>query len=864
MASRVQTSADQRVGPFWRVEIGGCFAILDGTGRNVAPRGRKARAILAYLSSRVGEQVARETLTELLWGDRGEAQARASLRQALLEIRHCAERLIDSDRDHLWIEADRITLIDAGPDEAFEDLDHITAEFDDWLLVERSRLTREQLARLRNEAERELASGDAEAALAHSEEMSRIDPFDEDAARIAMQAEFDLGRPAGAEQRYQAMAELLREEMGLQPSSESKALRERLLIAGRTSIVPLFEGPVEHIRRSRAIFHGRTVGWKRSARWLAWLALPVTAAGAFWWQQESAAGTEPQRIAILPFEAENVEPALAEGMSDELLSQLTRSNQLRVIGRTSADQFKGRPTDLRKIGRMLDVKYIVEGSVRSSGNQLTALVSLVRAEDGSAVWARAFKADSGSAPPIEAAIGGAIAQSLAIKPLPVARSTPDREAFALYVRAKSLMRDRNADGMPKAIELLQQAVKIDPGFAGAWAQLAGASFLSGEQNVTVDLGGPAPVKMTRHQAAERALQLDPNLAEAHEMFALVDGKGPRARWHLRRALQLNPGDTQALYWLGGTAMDSGDYKLAGDIMRRTAALDPLWKRPVQEAITASLTVGDRPAALRYLRTIKEGNPTAAVEVEAQMAYNEADFSRIIQLELVDPKGPQDDGFGRAIFTLGGLGFTREALLLANAPPIVRAIVAGPEPPLPKLLDRIRLEAAWGDDLAVYEGVTWKLAKERRWKDIAAIYDADIGTMKQVKGSDAAGRQNRQILAPIYAIALNRVGRRDEAARLALSADDAARFTLAQGEVPAEPLVAIAGTDAILGRKDDALNHLEEAFAKGWRLDELLIVRLGDRPEFATLRGDPRFERLCRIQADHLARERREVEALHIF
>jgi TolB-like protein/DNA-binding SARP family transcriptional activator len=865
MASRAQTTRHRRVGPSgWRVEIGGCFAVLDGSGRNVAPRGRKARAILAYLASRLGEQVARESLTELLWGDRGEAQARASLRQALLEIRHNTATLVSADRDHLWIDADRIELTDEVPGEAFEDLDHITAEFDDWLAVERARLTRERLGRLRHEAEHELASGEAEAALAMSADMSRIDPFDEDGLRIAMQAEFDLGRPAGAEQRYQAMAQLLRDEMGLQPAAESKALRERLLIAGRTEIVPLFEGPTEVIRPPRALFRARTLRWKRAARWTALVALPVAVLGAFWWQQDSAADAQAQRIAILPFEAEGVEPALAEGLSDELLTQLTRSNQLRVIGRTSSSQFKGKPADLRKIGRMLDVKYIVEGSVRSSGNQMTALVSLVRAKDGSAVWARAFKTDSGSAPPIEAAIGGAIAQSLAIQPLPIAKSTPDREAFALYVRAKSLIRDRDADGMPKAVELLRQAVTIDPNFAGAWAQLAGATFLNGDEDVVVDLGGPKPVRMSRREAAQRALRLDPNLAEAHEMFALVDGSGPSARYHLKRALELNPSDTQALYWWGTTALLSGDYKRGGEIVRRAAALDPLWKRPVQEAITSSLTVGDRAAALRYLRTIKEGNPTAAVEVEAQMAFNEADFSRIVQLELVEPKGHQDSGWVRAIFTLGGLGFAREALLIANAPPFVRAVFTGHMPPMPQILDRLRLESGWGDDLGVYEAVTWELAKERRWSELATIYDAGIGTMQQVKGTDPGGRQNRQILAPIYAIALNRVGRHDEAARLALAADDAARFTLARGAVQAEPLVAIAGTEAILGHKEDALKHLEEAFAKNWRMGELLGARLGDRPEFATLRGDPRFERLRQIQADHLAKERREVEALHLF
>ena len=600
--------------------------------------------------------------------------------------------------------------------------------------------------------------------------------------------------------------------------------------------------------------------WRRESVMVAMLVM--VAAGAIY--SFRTADAKPPRVAVLPFEASGVEPALAEGMSDELLSQLTRTNRVHVIGRTSSEQFKKGPQDLRSIGRELDVQYIVEGTVRSSGKQLQVTVALVKARDGSAIWAQTFRGRPDALQSIQAALGSAVAQSMEIGPLPVAKSNADGHAYELYLRAKSLMRDRNSDGLPKAVELLQEALRTDPKFAPGWAQLAAASHLALKKEIVIDLGGPEPLHMSKREAAERALKLDPNLAEAHAILGLLDRPTTQARVHLRRALELAPNDTQALYWWGATFGEAGDYKRAGEIMRQTAALDPLWKRPVQEAISSSLVRGERAAAIRYLHTIQASNPAAAVEVEAQMAFAEADFSRVVQLELTDRHRPWDAGKATAVRTLASLGFLRETLLIGPFGPFARAITLGHAPPLPEILEHIRNDADEGDDLPIYAAVTWGLANERRWNDLAAIYDARIGLMRDVKGLAASGRYYRQKFAALYAIALNRVGRNREAAELALAAADGAKRTVANGEVPPDVLVSIAGTEAILGRSDDALRHLEQAFDKNWRLDEFVMFRLGDRLEFATLRGDPRFEVLRRIQDAHILKERRETLALGVI
>lgn len=602
--------------------------------------------------------------------------------------------------------------------------------------------------------------------------------------------------------------------------------------------------------------------WRRKSAILASLAAVAAGSGAFYSMRTARA--EPARVAVLPFEASGVELALAEGMSDELLSQLTRTDKVRVVGRISSAQFKDSSRDFRDISRNLDAQYIVDGTVRSVGNQPQISVLLVKGRDGSVVWAQTFKGRADALQPIQAAIGSSVGQMLKIGPLPAAKSAADDRAYELYIRAKSLMRDRNSDGTSKAIELLQQALRIDPNFAPGWAQLAAASHLALKKEVVVDLGGPEPVRMGKREAAHRALKLDPDLAEAHAILGMLYRPTTQARVHLQRAVELAPNDTQALYWWGATYGESGNYKRAGEIMRKTAALDPLWKRPVQEAIASSLVRGDRAAALNYLRVIKTGNPTAAVEVEAQMAFAEADFSHVVQLELTDRHGSWDAGKATAVRTLLSLGFVRETLLIGPFGPFARAVIYGQAPSLSDILQHIRNDADEGDDLPVYGAVTWQLARERRWNDLAAIYDVGLGLMRDVKGSDPDGRYNRQKFAAIYAIALNRVGRNREASKLALSAADAAERTLASGEVPPDILVSIAGTEAILGRKNEALRHLNQAFAMNWRLDEFIMFKIDDRPEFATLRHDARFERLRRIQDAHIAKERSDVLALNIF
>ena len=220
-----------------RAHVSGSFAVYSlSTGGDVTPRGRKARALLAYLLSDLGKKKSKIRLSSLLWGDRGEAQARSSLRQVLLELRRALNRsheIILSDTEHVWLSAERVTesepVSTGAREEAFEDLDHITPEFDEWLAGERSRRSSARIRQLKAEAEGLLARGLGAESSPVIEQMRTLDAHSEDALLLGMESDFQQAHPAAIAQRFEAAAAGLRDELGVEPSRNSRALRDRFL-----------------------------------------------------------------------------------------------------------------------------------------------------------------------------------------------------------------------------------------------------------------------------------------------------------------------------------------------------------------------------------------------------------------------------------------------------------------------------------------------------------------------------------------------------------------------------------------------------------------------------------------------------------
>jgi serine/threonine protein kinase/cytochrome c-type biogenesis protein CcmH/NrfG len=278
-------------------------------------------------------------------------------------------------------------------------------------------------------------------------------------------------------------------------------------------------------------------------------ARPATAARVL------AEGRRPSSIVVLPFvdmSPEQDQEYFCHGITEEIISTLTRVPGLHVISRTSAFAFQGRDLEITEIGRRLRVGTALEGSVRKAGDRLRVTAQLVNAEDGYQLWSRRFDRELSDVFAIQDEIAATIVNEfrmgLAGQP-PVKRASLDVMAHDAYLKGMYALNKWTDDSMRRAIADFREAIAEDSGFAPAYAALA-------EGHVWLYSGlGILPATDTvphARWAVEKALELDPNLAEAHKVRALIamnhdwDRKG--AEQALTRALRLGPGSAAGHLW----------------------------------------------------------------------------------------------------------------------------------------------------------------------------------------------------------------------------------------------------------------------------------------------------------------------------
>jgi DNA-binding SARP family transcriptional activator/TolB-like protein len=856
----------------WGLATAGRFALIDvANGLDAAPRTRKARAVLAYLASQPGQRFSRDRMASLFWGDRGDAQARASLRQALLEIRQATAggpEILQSDRTHLWAEPS--SLEPEALDETswahsdiplFDDLDNISPEFDEWLALTRADRSRQLAIALRIEIEKLLQRGRGAAALPLIDRLHRLDPYDEDALRLALRAEFQAGRVAGIERRLREMDSRLQSELGVTVSSESRALRDELLEAlsksGTTTQANHREPEPELDRPTkRGLVAFFAPPLRRPA--LAGMVAAAVAVGVMV-TQSSPLARPPKTIAVLPFAASaGADSNLADGLSQELLSDLSHDAKLRVIGRTSAWQFKDKVADLRTVGRQLGAEYLIEGSVRPGNRGVRVTASVIRARDGTAVWSRTYSASNGQLQPLQAAMRGGISAALGTKAHVLAAAhKPKGEAYSLYLKAKGLFRQRTTTSMESARTLMLEAIRIDPQFAPPWAYAAGITNLLNEERFLLDQSRPSGRSLTPREALEHALELDPNLADAHGFMGWIGGAYTADGYrHLRRAVELDPNNSQILFWYSLALYRYGDYGRYATVARKAAALDPLWQRPVEAAASASLWVGDEVAVRRYSGRLRAVNPDEALEVESSMATQRGDLSRSIEIALGHKRRTHQVSTEQAATNLMELGFESEGRLIAQLQPEKLPETRSPA-------DRAALlQAASEDENFDYGGILYRLRIHGRYGDVAALYDSRKGQLAEIRRATYFNRQLRTDLGPAVAQALLKVGRKAEAGQILRLSEEAGRAIRASGAMHPCFLVGHAAAQAVAGRREEAIRLLQQTGAKSTCFNIVYNGRVD--PLFESLRGDPRFERIVRRYVAHVQKERREVLAMQLF
>jgi serine/threonine-protein kinase len=260
-------------------------------------------------------------------------------------------------------------------------------------------------------------------------------------------------------------------------------------------------------------------------------------------------------IVVLPFANTSADPEneyFADGMTEEIIDALAQIQGLHVVARSSAFSLKGKNIDLRMIGEQLNVRTVLEGSVRKAENRLRITAQLVCVADGCHVWSERYDRELKDVFAIQEEIASAIVQSLKLtfpwreKQL-VKTGTPSLEAYQSYLKGHALLYKRGPD-ISRALVCCQQAVGLDPNYALAWAELANCytclcwyGFATSQSTI------PKAV-----EAARRAVALDSSLSEAHSALAIVALVGvwdrAEAEREFVRALELNPKNILARAW----------------------------------------------------------------------------------------------------------------------------------------------------------------------------------------------------------------------------------------------------------------------------------------------------------------------------
>jgi adenylate cyclase len=260
-----------------------------------------------------------------------------------------------------------------------------------------------------------------------------------------------------------------------------------------------------------------------------------------------AAAASLGSIAVLPFLNLSADPEnefFADGITEEIINALAQIEQLHVVARSSAFSFKGKHIDLRLIGEQLNVRTILEGSVRRAGNHLRITAQLVNVADGYHLWSERYDLEMKDIFEVQDAIARSIAERLRVslegkreEPL-VRAGTKNLEAYQLYRGAAML----------RAVKCFERAVALDPNYAIAWAGLADAHTVLGYYGLVP----PAASMPKGTEAARRAVALDPSLAEAHNALAMCcllhDWDLAAAEREFLYALKLNPRYVQAHCW----------------------------------------------------------------------------------------------------------------------------------------------------------------------------------------------------------------------------------------------------------------------------------------------------------------------------
>jgi TolB-like protein/Flp pilus assembly protein TadD len=290
-------------------------------------------------------------------------------------------------------------------------------------------------------------------------------------------------------------------------------------------------------------------------------------------------------IAVLPFVNMSADPEneyFSDGLAEDLINALTKIRDLRVAARTSAFSFKGAKTDVREIGRKLNVETVMEGSVRKVGDRLRITAQLIDVADGYHVWSEQYDRMMKDIFEIQDEITTAIVQKLKMQLVPEERSvlmtpqTDSLEAYNLYLKGRYFWNKRTVAALESSITCFEQAVQEDPNYALAHVGLADAYILLAYSSYGAM--NPRLAYPKAKEAVLKALEIDETLAEAHTSLAMIlcsyDWDWGAAEREFKQAIALNPNYASTHHWYAIQLAQMGRHAEAELEIRTARQLDP--------------------------------------------------------------------------------------------------------------------------------------------------------------------------------------------------------------------------------------------------------------------------------------------------
>jgi TolB-like protein/Flp pilus assembly protein TadD len=359
------------------------------------------------------------------------------------------------------------------------------------------------------------------------------------------------------------------------------------------------------------------------------------------------AGQARSSIAVLPFTNLSGDPArdyFSDGMSEELLNLLARVPGLKVASRTSSFAYKGRNVDIREVGRELGVETVLEGSIRQSGDQVRITAQLIDAESGFHLWSDTYERRLEDIFLVQDEIAAMIVSKLRIELAPQEQQmavrdkapTQNVEAYELYLQGRAIWKRRGEDNLKRAIELFQQALSLDPGFARAHAALASAYVvLPGYTREDDDQEKFIPLAVA---SARQALSIDPNIGEAHAVLAQISaGRGNLldAESGFFFAISLEPNEATPHHWYSLLLSRVGRLTAALDEARKAQELDPTSAVLAANLAGMYLMLGQDEQALRFSDLATDlGLSKKQYGIESAVALRRGNWDKARQL-IVD-------------------------------------------------------------------------------------------------------------------------------------------------------------------------------------------------------------------------------------